>query len=566
MLGKRKITGIVILALLLVIAGCGGPATTTEPKQSESAASTTSGSADVTTAAPEKGEAVLKIGIKSEPDSTSPFIATLSAYELIQDNIYNYLIEYDDALHNVGGLAKAWSVDDTGLIWTFELHDDVKWHDGETFDADDVVWTYQTLIDGEYPQTVQMTGITKVEKTGDYQVKFYTEAPKADMEAIRVPVLPEHIYGEKSLEDLHTFAETLPVGTGPFKLVQWEQGQFLKFEVNDAYYRTPSQIDEIVYVIFANDDTLMQALIAGEVDAVSSVAVNQVSLLESDPNITVVKSQGRNFTELGFNCWDSKDSKGNPLILDWKIRNAISHAIDKEKIVKISLGGFGTPGTSLIPASVGDWHWDPGSEAHGYNPEKAKALLEAAGYVDTDDDGVREDAEGNPLQFRFAVISSYGEAYVHAATIIQRNLQDIGIGTQITTMDGGAQSDLIYEQNFDTDMYIWGWAAELDPSLKLSVLLTEQIKNRSDCYWSNEAYDALFAKQVHMVDRAERIQAVHEMQKIVYKEAPYIILYNKDSVEAYRNDKFEGWTRVPESIGSSVSQINRSSFMNLKLK
>jgi peptide/nickel transport system substrate-binding protein len=133
-------------------------------------------------------------------------------------------------------------------------------------------------------------------------------------------------------------------------------------------------------------------------------------------------------------------------------------------------------------------------------------------------------------------------------------------------MDGGAQSDLIYDQDFDTDMYLWGWGAELDPSLKLSVLLTEQIGKRSDCFWSNEEYDELYYEQLNQVDREERIETVHEMQKIVYEEAPYVILYNSDSVEAYRTDKFEGWTKVPSGIGTTIIQVNKSNFLNVRPK
>jgi peptide/nickel transport system substrate-binding protein len=511
-------------------------------------------------------KSVLRIGIITQPDSTSPFIDTLAAFDIINNSVYNDLIEYDDSLYPVGGLAKDWSVSEDGLVWTFNLREGIKWSDGEDFNADDVVWTYTALIEGEYPQSVQLTGITKCEKVDEYTVKLYTENPKADMESMRVGMVPEHIYGDKSLEDLHTFAEDSPVGTGPFKLVEWEDGQFLKFEVNENYFKGAPHIDGIVYVVFANVDTLMLALIKGEVDATTSVSSTQVERLEQNPDVEVVKALGRNFQELGFNCWDSPESKGNPLILNPKIRLACDYAMNKEEIVEIALNGLGTPGTSLIPPSVGDWHWYPGDEKHNYGPEKAKQILEEAGYIDTDGDGIREDGEGNKLDFRFAVISSYGEAYVKASLIIQKNLQDIGINTNITTMDGGAQSDLIYKQNFDTDMYIWGWGAEFDPALKLSVLLTEQIGKRSDCFWSNEDYDELYKIQVNQVDREERLKTVHEMQRIVYEEAPYIILYYPDAVEAYRTDKFEGWTRVPEGIGNVISQVNKSTFLSIRSK
>lgn len=551
---KKKLC--LLLALMLVLAvpltACGGseqPANQPAGQDGEQPAE----------------KSVLKIGIKDEPDSLSPFIATLYASGHVTEKIYDTLIEYDNDLNPRGRLAESWSVSEDGLEWTFNLRKEIKWFDGEDFTADDVVWTYNALLSAEFPQSIQLNGVTKVEKVNEYTVKLYTEIPKADMEGHRILIMPEHIYNDKSLDELNTFAEENPVGTGIFKLVEWKQGEYIRLKKNENYFQGPSNIDEIVYVIFANTDTLMQALQAGEIDATINVAKNQVNMLEQDPNIEVVTANGRNFTELGFNCWEDEKSLGNPLVLDPKIRVACDYAIDKEQIVKIALNGFGTSGTTLIPASVGDWHWDPGDDEHKYDPQKAKEILEAAGYTDTDGDGIREDADGNKLSFRFAVISKT-DAYVKASGIIQKNLQDIGVEVVISTMDSGAQSDLIYEKNFDTDMYLWGWGCELDPTLKLSVLTTDQIGKRSDCFWGDETYDELFELQSTQVNRAERLETVHEMQKIAYEKAPYIILYSKNSLEAYRTDKFEGWTRIPEGIGTVLDQLNHSTLLNLKVK
>ena len=493
---KKKLC--LLLAIMLLIAlplsACGG-GDVDEPEEGQE---------------PSEGEeneepVVLRIGIIQEADSTSPLIATMTAADRMFNLMYDDLIEYDDNYRPVGGLAEDWTISDDGLVWTFNLKEGIKWFDGEDFNADDVVWTYNTVVNGEFPQSPQMEGITETVKVDEYTVEVHTEAPKADMEAIRVNILPEHIYGEKSEDELHTFSEDNPVGTGAFELVNWEQGQFLRFKANPNYFKGAPQIDEIVYVLFANTDTLFQALQNGEVDAVAELSYSQVEQAEALDGIEVIQPDGMNFTELGFNCWEAPESKGNPLMLDHRIRAAIDTALDKQQIVDIALNGYGVPGTSLIPPAVGDYHFEVDDD-YGYNPEKAMEILEDAGYTDTDEDGIREDSEGNKLDFRFAVITSYGEAYVKAAGIIQKNLQDIGINVTINTMDGGAQSELIYEQDFDTDMYLWGWGAELDPSMKLSVMTTDQVGKRSDCFWSNEEYDELFEKQINQVDREERIE------------------------------------------------------------
>ena len=515
--------------------------------------------------AQEKG--ILKIGVKSEPDNTNPLIATTSAFDSIIDmNVYDYLIVRDNDLRPVGNLAESWTLSEDGLVWTFKLKEGIKWFDGEDFTADDVVWTYNTLINGRYPQSVQLVGVTACEKVDEYAVKITTEFPKANMEAVGIPIMPEHIYSKIPVEELNTFSEENPVGTGPFELVKWKRSEFLRFKANPEYHLGAPHIDEIVYVIYANIDTLMQALISGEVDAVTSVAASQVKKLESYPNIKVVKAAGMNFTELAFNCWEDPISKGNPLVLDPKIRLACDYAIDKETLVNISLAGFGIPGTSFIPPSVGDWHWSPeGNELHRYDPAIAKQILEDAGYTDTDGDGIREDADGNMLNFRIGVNTS-ADHYFKSAIMIKKNLQAVGIETTISVMDSGALSGLINKQNYNTDMYMWRWSVEYDPTLKLSIFLTDEIRKRNGSCWSNETYDALFLKQINQLNREERTATVHEMQKIVYEEAPYIILYYVDALEAYRTDKFEGWTKVPADIGCVVDQTNNSTKLNIRLK
>src|SRR6056297_625369 len=169
---KKKLSLLLVLMLLIAmpLTACGG-GDVEEPEEGEE---------------PAEGEtSTMRIGIVTEPDTTSPFIATLLAYDIIDNHVYDDLIEYDDDLNPVGGLAEDWSVDEEGLVWTFNLKEGIKWFDGEEFTADDVVWTYNTLVEGEYPQSVQLDGITNTEKVDDYTVEVYTEEPKADMEAIR---------------------------------------------------------------------------------------------------------------------------------------------------------------------------------------------------------------------------------------------------------------------------------------------------------------------------------------------------------------------------------------------
>ena len=155
---------------------------------------------------------------------------------------------------------------------------------------------------------------------------------------------------------------------------------------------------------------MVQDYKAGDLDGIVDWPARYYKILKSLPGTTAVAAPAIGFHELGFNCWDSPKSKGNPLLRDVRVRQAIAWAIDKEKIVATSMGGLAVPGTSLISPVQGLWHWQvpPGDEVT-YDPEKAKQILDDAGYTDRDGDGVREDAEGKKLDFRFVTLNEYPE-------------------------------------------------------------------------------------------------------------------------------------------------------------
>jgi peptide/nickel transport system substrate-binding protein len=269
------------------------------------------------------------------------------------------------------------------------------------------------------------------------------------------------------------------------------------------------------------------------------------------------------FHELGFNCYNSPKSKGNPLLLDYRIRQAIHWAIDKEKIDRQAMDGKAVVGTSVISPAAGDWHWNPpADQLVTYNPEKAKQILTAAGYIDRNGDGIRESPKGKKLSFRLAAMSAYSDD-IAAAKMIHQWLADVGIDTKLEIVDEGAFGDRVLD-NADMDMYIWSWGGDIDPAFMLSCFTTTQILNWSDCMYSNPAYDALYKEQASAIDRTKRLQIVHQMQQILYQQDPYIILwYNVDS-QAYRTDEWTGWELVPSGSGRPIWTFLRGTYIGVK--
>lgn len=509
----------------------------------------------------EDGTSVFRDGFTGWwPDSKNPLVSGYAISTTVYtDNVYEKLMELDQNLELEGRLAENWEVSEDGLTWTFYLREGVKWHDGEDFTADDVVFTYKTIQDFQLPRWYSsVTDFTEINKIDDHTVEFKTEKPKADIYDGMTDIVPEHIFGEHdTAEAALAFTNDTPIGTGAFVYVEDSVDEFVRYKANDEYWRGRPVVDEVLYVYFTNADTMVQALEKGEIDF-CAVSSTQVSYAEGLEGITMHQYDSITFQELGFNCWDDPDSQGNPLILDHRIRNAIDYAIDYETMIEYAVGGLGTRQMSLVPEQVGKWSWEPGDDIRrDYDPEMAMQVLEEAGYTDSDGDGIREDADGNKLDFRFTVIE---ESYKDEALIIEENLKTVGINVNIEYVDSGRQGDIIENQNFDTDMYIWGWTADYgEPSFILSVMTTAEIGGRSDCWYSNPEYDELYELQKTAVDENERLELVHQMQEIIYEESPYNLMYAQINVQAYNSDKWENLQQLPEGNGGLWNYFTRLS-------
>ncbi len=505
-----------------------------------------------------EGDATLRIGWTNEVDSLSPFIAyTISATEIFS-LVYDSLVAFDDDVKPVPRLAKEWKVSDDNKTWTFNLRDDVTWHDGEPFTSADVKYTYETMQEsGLGLYAGYMDGIESIETPDDHTVVIKTKDPKANMLQITAPILPEHIWKDVKADVLETWPNEEPVGTGAFKFAEQKEGEYIKLTKNEDYFLGAANVDELVFVLYSNNDTMVQSLKVGEIGAAININPNQVAQLQNEDNLDVVSAPTHGFTELAINTWDDPKSKGNPLLKDKAIRQAMEYAIDKQKLIDIAYAGQAVEGTSLIPPNLDFWHYKP-EDKRNYDPEKAKSMLEAAGYTDSDGDGLREAEDGKPLNFKLMLRSNSTEE-VKTGNMIADYFKEVGIGVDVETVDDGLLSDRIYD-NANFDMFIWGWGTDADPTTILRVMKGDQIGGLSDSYYANDQYDKLFSEQEKLVDRDERQKVVHEMQKILYDENPYIILFYDNAMQAVNTEEWEGWTKVKDTY---FLTFNHSNYMKV---
>ena len=515
--------------------------------------------------AADAGKIQYKVGILAEPDNLNPFIgylwSTFEVWYLTYDSLVG--LDYGELKpikgENSPGLATDWTVTPDGRTWTFTLRSGVKWQDGQPLTAKDVVFTYNYINENKLSNfTTATEGITTATAVNDTTVTFECSKPKANMLTVWVPILPEHIWSKISGKDAaNKYANTPPyVGSGPFKCEEWKKNSYVKLVANPGYWRGTPKIQELYFDYYTNPDTMVQDLKAGTIDGATGLLDAQYRQLLSTPGIQARTINTNGFDQLAFNCYTGP-SRGNPALKDWKFRQALNWAIDKDKIATVSYGGHAVPATTIITADYytdPDWHWEPPTDvAYGFDLNVAKQKLDEAGYKDTNGDGVR-DYQGKPIALRLWARSE-STISQSVGKLIAGSLKDVGLKITLQTMDDGALTDQIYATkdgkfNPDYDLFLWGWYSDLDPSPILSYFTTGQINGWSDCAWSNKEYDGLYDQQAVTIDPAQRKTIIDKMQEIIYRQSPYIPTVYSNDLEAYNIDKWEGYAASPSKIGN----------------
>ena len=529
---------------------------------------------------PSTAEKTFTIGYSQDIDTLNPFAGFLTISYDVYADVYDLLTGWSQKdFSPVPGLAESWTASPDGKTWTFKIRSGVKWSDGQPLTAKDVAYTFNRVVNGETENAAfynYVANLKKVTAPDDTTAVFELSAADPVMTHMWVPILPEHIWKNVSEKDAGTFDNKEMVGTGAFQIVEQKPGEFVKLKANKSYWGGAPKIDNLVYRIFKNDDAMAQALQKGEIDAVADIGANQFLALKDKPGITTVQATGVSFSEIGFNTGAATTDNqpvgdGHPALKDKALRQAIGYAIDQQTIVNKVLRGLGKPGVGVIPPVYTAYKFDPGASARTFDTAKANSLLDAAGYT-KGSDGIRVDPKsGKKLDFRLFGRTE-DENSKGVVPYIQDWMNQIGIKTKVQFVTDDKLTDIIAHGNYE--MFTWGWGVEPDPGFQLSTFTCGQrdtgtakdpVAGWSDSFYCNPAYDALYQQQSNQLDPAKRAELVKQMQQMVYDDAPYIVTYYVDSLEAYRSDKWTGVQRQPTDGGNVFFQYGTYSYRNLDL-
>lgn len=492
----------------------------------------------------------MRIGWAGSPDTLNPGAAVLAEsytiFGLVYDTMYQLQLDGSFRL----SLAESMDASDDGLVYTYKIRDDVTFHDGEPLTAEDVVYSYQLYQNTEdYPWMGDYTYyFENMEATENNEVVItLSEAiPNIDAQLVFLYVLPKHIWEN---EDPVEFENVTAIGSGPFKMAEYRQNEFVHLAANEDYFAGTANIDEVIFQTFENQDALVQAIRTGQVDMITEMPATAVAGLTDDPNVEVVTGApfAPSVTDIIFNqvapenCPpDDGVCTGHPALLDRNVRLALAHATNKQQAIDVVLLGFGTPGTTLLPDGLGIWY-NSSIQDYAYDVAEANRILDEAGYLDSNGDGIREMPDGSrPLTFRLNWPSDSIDS-PRLAELLSEMWGQVGVSLEAQAMDPDALTSVCCPA-FDFDIIIWGWGSDPDPNLLLSVMTTDEIPTgSSETGYSNPEYDELFAQQATELDPERRRELVWQMQQIVHEDVVYVIPYYEQAVQAYRKDRFTGW-------------------------
>ncbi len=481
----------------------------------------------------------ITVGFLADAKKLLPLFASDSASAEISGYIFNGLTKYDKNIKIIGDLAESWDISPDGLTITFYLRKNVKWHDGVEFTADDVLFTYQTVTNPNIPTPYSSIygPVERVEKIDKYTVRIIYKEPYAPaLESWGMGILPRHFLEGKDITSPEINRN--PIGTGPFMIEEWVTGQKIVLKAFDEYFEKAPNIKKFIARIIPDNATMFLELKFGGIDYMG-LTPPQYKLQADTEFFNKYFQKFRypsfGYTYLGYNLLDPKFS-------DKRVRQAISHAINKKDIIAGVLLNYGTPCTGPFPPE--SWAYNHNVRDFEYNPAKAIELLKEAGWEKDKDGILRKDNK----KFSFTVLVNQGnQARLMTAQIIKEHLKKIGIEMDIKVLEWQALlHEFIHKKRFEA--VIMGWALSRDPDI-YDIWHSSKTKEGEFNFisYKNEEVDRLLIQGRQTFDIEKRKKIYHRIHEILAEEQPVTFLYVPDALPVLHK-RFKGIEKAPIGI------------------
>jgi peptide/nickel transport system substrate-binding protein len=426
-------------------------------------------------------------------------------------------------------LAESWDISDDGLEYTFHLRQGVTWHDGQPFTAEDVLFTFQAvqleenaidwranLMQGDQPM--------QFEVVDDHTFKVILSQPDAAaLAAFSIPIVPAHAFDSLNMVDAPY--NTNPITTGPFRFVEWNTGESIILEANPDYWRGAPCLDRIVVRFIEGADNTANAILAGEVDF-ARVDGADLTPFQDNPAFVIQEAPRDLMRYVGFNTRSA-------IFGDAAVRRALMVGLDREAIIEIAAGGYGTLADSVFNRAV--FMYEAGRNAqYPYDPDQARQMLADAGWTDSDGDGIL-DSDGTPMTMRLVYLGTWSLMRA-IAPVVEANWRELGVDVQLTPLDEAAAYEEIYD-NVSTekpyDAFLGGWGLfGPEPDHYRNYLATET----SFFAYANAEVQDLFEQGRRETDPQARYDLYAQIDALLWEELPMIPIYQAVGAWAYRAD------------------------------
>ena len=477
----------------------------------------------------------VSVAIGAEPESLDPMQMSSAPAATVSEHMAENLIYLTEDGDLEPALAESWEVEDDGMAYLIELREGVTFHDGEPFNAEAVKYNLDRFMGkGEFEGedsavfAFLLGEVDEVEVVDEYTIRIHME----ELFAPLITHLSHSFIAMHSPAALGALDEdedvAAPVGTGPFKYVEWERGEQIVMEKNEDYWGGAPELDTVTFKFVPEGSSRVIMIETGEVDAVMDIPFAEIDRLEGVEGLEVVYEESVRNIYIGYNM-ESELFKDNK-----ELRQALNHAIDKQGIVDAIFAGAYEPSSApIVPAVFGYEEVGP----YEYDPEKAQELMAEAGYEDGFEMELYHPTGRYPMDET-------------VAETVQGMLADVGIEANLSTYDWGTYLELIAQEDPDDaehDAYVLGWGTVTwDGDYGLYPLLHSgewpPASNRS--YYANEEVDALLEEARREMDQNVREELYAEAIEIIWDDAPWLYLYDQVQVNA-ELDRVEGLIHHP---------------------
>lgn len=463
------------------------------------------------------------VALESPPSHLDPRLGTDQSATRAFDLLLNGLVTKDTRGNLLPDLARSWEILDGGRRYRFHLRPGVRFHDGRTLDADDVVWTFGSLLDGTVlsPKRAALAPLERVVAVDGETVDFLLAEPFGSFLVeltSSLGIVPRGMTPEAM--------NARPVGTGPFRLMERTPDR-LVLAAFASHFRGRPHLDRVILRVVPDATVRALELLKGSVQlVVNDLAPDLLPRFRRHPAYRVVEDPGANYAYLGLNLRD-------PALADVRVRRALALAIDRQRLVGTLWRGLGTVTDTLLPEGL--WAHHDALPPLPHDPAAARRLLDAAGYPDPDGPGPRPRLE---LTYK----TSTSETALLQAQVIQQMAAEVGIALEIRSYEFATFYADVQRGRFQIFSLVR--TAVIDPNIYRFILHSANTPPRGQNrgFYANPAFDRAIDRAARLTDPAARRPLYLEAQEILARDLPYISLFTKRNVavmpaelEGYRN-------------------------------